>query len=279
MKYTGAHVSAAGGVENAPLNAHKIGATGFALFTKNQRQWVAKELTEESITSFKKYMEEFGYKADQVLPHGSYLINLGNPDPEKREKSLKSLIGEMERCKLLGLDRLNIHPGSHLKGMSEDECLDVIAQELNKALDSTTDVSIVLENTAGQGTNLGYKFEQIESIINKINDKSRIGFCLDTCHAFVSGYDIRTEDEYNKTMNHLDETIGFKYLMGVHVNDSKAELSSKKDRHHSLGEGFIGIDAFKYLMKDSRFDGVPMVLETIDDTIWAKEIEMLNSFI
>ncbi|QEN05972.1 deoxyribonuclease IV [Thiospirochaeta perfilievii] len=279
MKYIGAHVSASGGVENAPLNANKIGAKGFALFTKNQRQWEAKELTKESIDQFKKYMEEFGYNASHVLPHGSYLINLGNPDPLKREKSLNSLIGEMKRCYSLGLDRLNIHPGSHLKGYSEDECLKIIAQQVNKALGETTGVSIVLENTAGQGTNLGYKFEHIKQIIDLVEDKSRIGFCLDTCHAFVAGYDIRTEDEYNKTMDELESKIGFKYLMGVHVNDSKAELGSKKDRHHSIGEGFIGIDAFKFLMQDDRFNKVPMVLETIDDTIWDKEIEILNSFI
>ncbi len=279
MKYIGAHVSAAGGVENAPLNASKIGADGFALFTKNQRQWVAKDLTKENIDSFKKNMEESGFTPDRVLAHGSYLINLGNPDPEKREKSLKSLIGEMNRCAELGLDRLNIHPGSHLKAYSEDECLTVIAEQVNLALDATTGISIVLENTAGQGTNLGYKFEHIKTIIDLIDDKSRIGFCLDTCHLFVSGYDIRTEETYNKTMDELEAVIGFNYLMGVHVNDSKAELASKKDRHHSIGEGFIGVDAFKYLMSDKRFDGVPMVLETIDDTIWDKEIELLKSFI
>lgn len=278
MKYVGAHVSAAGGVENAPLNAAKIGAKGFALFTKNQRQWIAKDLTSENIVNFKKNMEDNGYKPEDVLPHGSYLLNLGNPDPEKREKSLNSLIGEMERCRLLGLDRLNIHPGSHLKGFTEDECLSVIAGEINKALELTEGVSIILENTAGQGTNLGYRFEHIKNIIDQIKDKSRIGFCLDTCHLFVSGYDIRDMDSYSKTMAELDRTIGFKYLKGVHLNDSKAELGSKKDRHHSIGEGFIGFDAFRYIMKDPRFDDVPMVLETIDDTIWDKEISMLYSF-
>lgn len=278
MKYIGAHVSAAGGVENAPLNASKIGADSFALFTKNQRQWVAKDLTEENICLFKKNMDEFGFTPDRVLAHGSYLINLGNPDSEKREKSLNSLIGEMNRCAELGLDRLNIHPGSHLKAYSEDECLKVIAEQLNLALEATTGISIVLENTAGQGTNLGYKFEHIKTLIDLIKDKSRIGFCLDTCHLFVSGYDLRTEEAYNKTMDELEAVIGFNYLMGVHINDSKAELGSKKDRHHSIGEGFIGVDAFKYLIKDKRFDGVPMVLETIDDTIWGKEIELLKSF-
>lgn len=278
-KYVGAHVSAAGGVENAPKNAHKLGATGFALFTKNQRQWIAKELTEDNITKFKSYMDEFGYNAEQVLPHGSYLINLGNPDPEKRDKSRNSMISEMNRCKALGLDRLNIHPGSHLKGYSEEECLKVIAGEINMILSETEGVAVVLENTAGQGTNLGYKFEQIRDIIEMVEDKSRIGFCLDTCHAFVAGYDIRTEEAYMATMKELEDTIGFKYLMGVHVNDSKAELGSKKDRHHSIGEGFIGVDAFTYLMKDERFNEVPLVLETIDEEIWEKEISLLKSFI
>lgn len=279
MKYIGAHVSASGGVENAPKNAKLIGARGFALFTKNQRQWIAKDLTDKNISEFKEAMEEGGYLPEHVLPHGSYLVNLGNPDPEKRDKSRNSLIGELNRCKQLGLDRLNIHPGSHLKGYSEDKCIKVIANEINIALKETSDVSIVLENTAGQGTNLGYKFEHIRDIIELVEDKSRVGFCLDTCHAFVAGYDIRTREEYEKTMSELESVIGFNYLMGVHLNDSKGELGSKKDRHHSIGEGFIGLDAFKFLMNDPRFDNVPMTLETIDDTIWDKEIELLYSFI
>lgn len=279
MKYIGAHVSASGGVENAPKNAKIIGAKGFALFTKNQRQWVAKDLSEENVAEFNKAMDAGGYKPEHVLPHGSYLVNLGNPDPVKRDKSRNSLIGELNRCRILGLDRLNIHPGSHLKGYSEEECLEVIANEINIALSETEDVAIVLENTAGQGTNLGYNFEHIRGIIDLIDDKSRIGFCLDTCHAFVAGYDIRTRESYNKTMEELDRIIGFKYLMGVHINDSKGELGSKKDRHHSIGEGYIGLDAFKFLMNDSRFDNIPMTLETIDDTIWDKEIELLYSFV
>lgn len=279
MKYIGAHVSASGGVENAPKNAKLIGAKGFALFTKNQRQWIAKDLSEDNISKFKEAMEIGGYKPEYVLPHGSYLVNLGNPDSEKRDKSRNSLISEIKRCKDLGLDRLNIHPGSHLKGYSESECLKVIANEINIALSETQDVAIVLENTAGQGTNLGYKFEHIRDIIDLIEDKSRIGFCLDTCHAFVAGYDIRTRDAYDKTMDELESIIGFKYLMGVHINDSKGELGSKKDRHHSIGEGYIGLEAFKFLMNDPRFDNIPMTLETIDDSIWDKEIELLYSFI
>ena len=279
MIYIGAHVSAAGGVENAPLNAQKIGAKCFALFTKNQRQWVAKDLTPENISEFKANMDRYNYTSENVLPHGSYLINLGNPDPEKRKKSLDSMVIEMNRCSLLGLDRLNIHPGSHLKGLSEAECLSTIATEINSALSRTSGITIVLENTAGQGTNLGYKFEHIRQIIDLIEDKSRIGFCLDTCHLFVSGYDIRTTETYKDTMDELERIIGFKYLKGVHLNDSKAELGSKKDRHHSIGEGYIGRDAFKFIVNDSRFKNVPMVLETVDSTIWDKEIELLYSFI
>lgn len=278
MKYIGAHVSAAGGVENAPINAHGIGATGFALFTKNQRQWTVKDLTEDNIEQFKVNLNKFGYQAENILAHGSYLINLGNPELEKREKSLNSLINEINRCGSLGLDRLNIHPGSHLNGYTEDECLEIIASGINSALEKTEGVSIVLENTAGQGTNLGYKFEHIRKIIDYIHDKSRIGFCLDTCHAFVAGYDLRTEDTYNDTMDLLESIIGFKYLMGVHINDSKADFASKKDRHHSIGKGFIGVDAFRFLMSDKRFDGIPMVLETIDNTIWDEEIRLLKSF-
>ncbi|MBN2617642.1 MAG: deoxyribonuclease IV [Spirochaetales bacterium] len=277
-KYIGAHVSASGGVENAPINAHEINATAFALFTKNQRQWVAKDLTSGNVSLFKKNMVDNGFDSKYVLPHGSYLINLGNPDEEKREKSRNALVDELNRCKQLGLDKLNIHPGAHLNGFSTDECLNVISNEINKALEITSGVSVILENTAGQGSNLGFKFEHIKSIINNISDKSRVGFCLDTCHLFVSGYDIRTEVEYNRTMEELDSIIGFKYLKGVHLNDSKAELGSRKDRHHSIGEGFIGIDAFKYLMADNRFNDMPIILETIDEQIWAKEIALLKSF-
>ena len=278
MKYVGAHVSAAGGVENAVINAKNIGASGFALFTKNQRQWFAKPLEEKKIAKFKEYMQEYGFSADAVLPHDSYLINLGHPEIEKREKSLNSFIDEAKRVEQLGLKYLNFHPGSHLKKISEEECLDFIAESLNTALKETESAVFVMETTAGQGSNLGYKFEHLAHIIDKIDDKERIGVCIDTAHIFAAGYDIRTKEAYEETMQKFDDTVGFKYLKGMHINDSKAKFASRVDRHHSLGKGEIGIDAFKFIMQDKRIDNIPLVLETIDPEIWAEEIKLLKSF-
>ncbi len=278
MKYIGAHVSAAGGVENAVKNAVEIGADGFALFTKNQRQWFAKPLSEENIKKFKDYMQEHGFTADAVLPHDSYLINLGHPEVEKREKSLKSFIDEAKRVESLGLKYLNFHPGSHLKKISEEECLDLISDSLNKAIKETDSAVFVIETTAGQGSNLGYKFEHLAYIIDKVTDKERIGVCIDTAHIFAAGYDIRTKEAYEETMKKFDEIIGFKYLKGMHINDSKAKFASRVDRHHSLGKGEIGIDAFKFIMQDKRIDNIPLVLETIEPKIWAEEIKLLRSF-
>ena len=279
MKYVGAHVSTSGGVFNAPINAHHIGATAFALFTKNQRQWKAKPFDSETIDKFHQNMEKFNFQPHQVLPHDSYLINLGHPEKEKREKSLNAFIDEVERCRVLGLDRLNFHPGSHLRKISEQESLDLIVENLNIVLDKTEGVSLVIENTAGQGSNLGYKFEHLAYIIDGIEDKSRIGVCLDTCHLFSSGYDIRTEEEYRKTMKEFDEVVGFEYLMGMHLNDSKAKFGSRVDRHHSLGKGEIGLEPFKFIMNDDRMENIPLILETIDPSIWDKEIELLYSFV
>ncbi len=278
MKFIGAHVSAAGGVQNAPINASKIGATGFALFTKNQRQWVAKPLTKETIEEFKANCKKYGYPPESILPHDSYLINLGNPDAEKREKSLNAFMDEMSRCEQLGLKYLNFHPGSHLKEISEDECLQLIAESLNAAFDTIPNVIGVIENTAGQGTNLGYKIEHLARIIELIDDKSRIGVCIDTCHTFVSGYDLRTKDDCENFWTEFDEKVGIQYLKGMHINGSKAEYASRVDRHHSLKEGHLGLEIFKYVCGDSRFDGIPLVLETIDEEIWAEEIELLKSF-
>ena len=277
-KFVGAHCSASGGVFNAVTNAEAIGAKAFALFTKNQRQWKAKDLDTETIDKFKLALEKSGILPKHVLPHDSYLINLGHPEDDKLEKSRDAFIDELQRCEQLGLDRLNFHPGSHLKAISEDECLAKISESINIALDKTSGVKAVIENTAGQGSNLGYKFEQLAQIIDKVEDKSRVGICIDTCHMFVAGYDIRTRETYDNTWAEFEKIVGFKYLMGMHINDSKPPLGSKKDRHHSLGEGEIGLDAFRFLMNDSRMDDIPLVLETIDDTIWKKEIELLYSF-
>ena len=277
MKYIGAHVSAAGGVENAPLNAHNIGATAFALFTKNQKQWMAPPLSEKSIELFKQRCEEYGFTAAHILPHDSYLINLGSPDPEGLEKSRAAFLDEMQRCEQLGLDRLNFHPGSHLNAISPDECLARIAESINMTLDKTTGVAAVIENTAGQGTNMGHTFEQIAQIIEKVEDKSRVGICIDTAHSLAAGYELRTPEGFAETFSKFDEIIGFRYLKGMHINDSKKDLSTRVDRHDSLGKGLMGMDTFRFILQDARFDNIPLILETPDETIWAEEIALLFS--
>jgi deoxyribonuclease-4 len=278
MKRIGAHVSTAGGVENAPLNAAEIGATAFALFTKNQRQWAAKPLTAENIEGFKKNCADNGFAAEHILPHDSYLINLGHPEAEKLEKSRVAFLDEIQRCEQLGLKRLNFHPGSHLKQISESECLATIAESLNLALDQTKDVVAVIENTAGQGSNLGFRFEHLAEIIDGVEDKSRVGICLDTCHTFAAGYDLRTADWCDAVFDEFENVVGFEYLCGMHLNDSKKELGSRVDRHHSLGKGELGLEVFRYIMNDARFDEIPLILETIDDAIWEEELELLQSF-
>lgn len=274
-KFVGAHVSASGGVFNAPLNAMAIGAKAFALFTKNQKQWAAKPLDAETIALFKENLAKSGILPKHILPHDSYLINLGHPEEDKRQKSLEAFIDEARRCEQLGLDRLNFHPGSHLKQISEEECIDRIASSMNETLNVTNGVTLVIENTAGQGSNLGWKFEHLSAIIERIEDKSRIGVCIDTCHMFTAGYDIRSREAYDATWAEFDRIVGFKYLRGMHINDSKPDLGSRVDRHDSLGKGKIGLDAFGFIMNDPRMDDIPLVLETIDETIWAQEIELL----
>lgn len=278
MKYFGAHVSTSGGVENAPTNAHAIGATAFALFTKNQRQWIAPPLTNKSIELFKKRCIEYGYKPATILPHDSYLINLGNPDTEALQKSRNAFVDEMKRCELLGLDRLNFHPGSHLGKISEENCLELIAESINLALNETSEVIAVIENTSGQGSNLGFKFEHLKYIIDLVQDKTRIGVCIDTCHTYTAGYDLKSIESFTKTFNDFEKIVGFKYLKGMHINDSKKGLGSKVDRHESLGLGELGINAFRYIMKDSRFEEIPLILETPDESKWKEEIALLKSF-
>jgi deoxyribonuclease-4 len=276
MKYIGAHVSAAGGVENAPLNAKKIGATAFALFTKNQRQWRAKPLREDSIARFKENCQQCGYQPSHILPHDSYLINLGHPESDGLEKSRTAFIDEMTRCQQLGLKFLNFHPGSHLKKISESDCLGRIAESINLALEQTTGVTAVIENTAGQGTNMGYRFEHLAAIIDAVDDKQRVGVCLDTCHTVSAGYDLLTPEGYEKTLLQFDAVVGFSFLKGMHLNDGKRALGSRVDRHECLGRGKLGLAPFRMIMKDPRFDGIPMILETPDDNRWSAEIRMLN---
>ncbi len=279
MKYIGAHVSAAGGVENAPLNAQKIGATAFALFTKNQRQWQAKPLNPGSIESFRANCEQCGFGPHQILPHDSYLINLGHPEQAALEKSRAAFLDEMRRCEQLGLVYLNFHPGSHLRQIPESECLSRIAESINLALAATAGVTAVIENTAGQGSNLGYRFEQIAEIIHQVEDKSRVGVCLDTCHAFAAGYELRTPEGCRETFKAFDDTVGFDYLCGMHLNGSKATFGSRVDRHHNLGQGELGMAVFEHIMPDERFDDIPLVLETIDESLWPEEIALLKSMV
>ncbi|MEL7601154.1 MAG: deoxyribonuclease IV [Proteiniphilum sp.] len=279
MKYIGAHISASGGVENAPLNAHAIGAKAFAFFTKNQRQWFASAYTAQNIDLFKARCEEFGFSANYILPHSSYLINLGNPGEEEIKKSRQAFFDEMSRCEQLGLNRLNFHPGSHLNQIPVDACLDRIAESINMALDRTNGVTAVLENTAGQGSNLGHTFEQLAYIIDKVEDKSRVGVCLDTAHTLAAGYEIRTREAYEDTFQRFEAIVGFGYLRGMHINDSKKELSSRVDRHDSIGKGVMNLDLFSFIVNDPRFDDLPLILETPDETLWAEEIQMLYALI
>ncbi|MBR4135485.1 MAG: deoxyribonuclease IV [Bacteroidales bacterium] len=276
MKYIGPHVSASGGVENAPLNAKAVGATAFALFTKNQRQWVSPPLSSKSIDLFKANCEEAGITPDYILPHDSYLINLGQPDDALIGKSRNAFFDEMKRCEQLGLKMLNFHPGSHLNQISLDQCLSRIAESINLALDRTEGVTAVIENTAGQGSNVGFSFEHIAVIIDKVEDKSRVGVCIDTCHTYSAGYDLKTEEGYQNTWAEFDRTIGANYLRAIHLNDTKKELASRVDRHESIGLGLLGMPFFERFMKDPRFDNMPLILETPDESRWAEEIQLLK---
>ncbi|MDQ1326501.1 MAG: deoxyribonuclease [Campylobacterota bacterium] len=294
MKFVGAHVSISGGIENAPLNAMAIGAKAFALFTKNQRQWTAKPLQKENIDAFHQNLELAGILPKHVLPHDSYLINLGHPEVDKLEKSREAFIDEVERCRVLGLDKLNFHPGSHLTKINkkdplydnllanaEQHCLDVIAESMNRVIEATKNsgVKLVIENTAGQGSNLGYKFEHLAYLIDRIEDKSRVGVCLDTCHTFTAGYDLRTKDAYDETMDTFGRIVGIEYLSGMHLNDSKPTLGSRVDRHESLGRGQLGWDTFRFIMNDLCMDDIPLILETIDESRWPEEIKGLYGLV
>lgn len=275
MKYIGPHVSASGGVEFAPVNAKEVGATAFALFTRNQRQWVSKPLADASIALFKERCAEYGYDARYILPHDSYLINLGHPQEEGLEKSRAAFYDEMHRCEQLGLTMLNFHPGSHLNEIDKDACLTRIAESINIALDKTQGVTAVIENTAGQGSNVGFSFYHLAQIIDQVEDKSRVGVCLDTCHTYSAGYDIR--DNYDGVWAEFAEVVGFNYLRGIHLNDTKKALSSRVDRHESIGLGLLGMPFFERFMQDERFDNIPIILETPDEARWAEEIQLLKS--
>lgn len=277
--FIGAHVSAAGGVDQAPLRAKEIGANAFALFTKNQRQWKAKPLEAEVIADFKRKCAALGFTDQQILPHDSYLINLGHPETEGLEKSREAFLDEMQRCEQLGIKLLNFHPGSHLNKISTSECLAKIAESINITLDQTKEVVAVIENTAGQGSNLGFEFEQLAEIIDQVEDKSRVGVCIDTCHTFVAGYDLRTKEDCERTFKQFEEIVGYQYLRAMHLNDAKTDFGSKVDRHDSLGQGKIGIEPFKFIMQNAQFENIPLILETTNPDIWDQEIGLLRSFI
>ena len=278
MKFIGAHVSCGGGVENAPLNASAIQAKAFALFTKNQRQWTAPPLSEMSIAAFKNNCAKLGYSPDHILAHDSYLINLGNSDKDKHAQSLSAFLDELWRCNILGIKLLNFHPGSHLKVLSEDDCLKLIAESVRHALNEVPNVVAVFENTAGQGTNVGYSFEHLARLLELVDMPERTGVCLDTCHAYAAGYDLKDAENYEKVMSDFDRIVGFRNLRGVHLNDSKGKLGSHLDRHDSIGKGTLGNETFERMMKDPRLDNIPIILETIDDTIWQQEIAQLYSW-
>lgn len=277
MKYIGAHVSVAGGVANAPVEAHAIGAKAFALFTGSSSRWVSKDISDEEADKFRQNCALYGYTPDIILPHDNFLINLGSPDSKKLNLSRKSFLDEMKRCEKLGLKLLNFHPGSHVNEISEEECLDKIAESVNITLDKTDGVTAVLENVAGQGSNVGHTFEQLARVIEKIEDKTRIGVCIDTCHAYSAGFDLVSEEGYDHTWKLFQEIIGFNYLKGMHINDDKRELGSRIDRHESIGEGTLGRNFFTRLMNDPRFDNIPLILETPNEAIWAQEIAWLYS--
>ena len=279
MKVIGAHVSIAGGVENAPINASQIKATAFAMFTKNQRQWNAKPLSDENIELFRQNCIKFGYKPEHILPHDSYLINLGHPQKENRERSLNAFIDEIRRCSQLGLNMLNFHPGSTLGRISESDCLKHIADCLNYSHQITDKIITVVENTSGQGNNVGYRLEHLAKLIESVEDKNRIGVCLDICHFYTSGYDIRTRKAYDDSMNKFSNIVGFSFLKGVHLNDARSDLGSRVDRHESIGKGKLGRNPFKFIMNDNRFDEIPLILETPDNDIWEEEIRELGKMI
>ncbi|KAK7450629.1 DNA-(apurinic or apyrimidinic site) lyase [Stygiomarasmius scandens] len=284
----GAHVSAAGGVENSVLNAARIGAPAFALFLKSQRKWESPPLKDESITLFKERMKTLGYEPGNVLPHGSYLINLGNPDAEKREKSYQCFLDDLKRCDQLGLELYNFHPGSTTGLVQPSESIQHIASSINRAHKDTpgSRVVVVLENMAGAGNVIGSSFEELGEIIALVEDKERVGVCLDTCHLFAAGYDIRTKEGWDNTLKALDTHVGLSYLRGLHLNDSQTGLGSKRDRHENLGMGTLSLHSFHHILTDPRTQGIPMVLETpsheesrgLEDKwdVWRKEIQVLN---
>lgn len=279
MKLVGAHVSAQGGVSKAPARASEIGARAFALFVKNQLQWSARPLAGREVAEFERACADRGFRPGQILPHAGYLINLGSPDDAGLARSREAFADEMRRCEALGLDRLNVHPGSHKGLLSDAACLGRVAESVSLALDAARDVAVILENTAGAGGTVGHRFEQLSQIVGQVRCHSRVGVCLDTCHLFAAGYDLRTRKAYERTLREFEEVVGLKFLRGVHLNDAKRPLGSRVDRHASLGEGELGWAPFRWIMRDERFEGIPLILETPNPSRWAAEIATLHSMV
>ena len=277
MKYIGAHVSVDGGVSNAPLRAAEMNMKAFALFTRNPSRWKAAPIPQKEANAFRDNCLRLGFTPEVILPHDSFLINLGAPDKDKLALSREAFLDEMRRCEQLGLTMLNFHPGSHLNQVSEEECLATIAESINIILSQTEGVTAVIESTAGQGSNLGFRFEHLAHIIEQVDDKSRIGVCVDTCHTFAAGYDLATPEGYARTWEDFSRVIGFSYLKGMHINDSKKGLGSRVDRHAPLGKGELGGEDFRMLMADERMNNIPLILETPDEAIWPEEVNWLYS--
>ncbi len=274
----GAHTSASGGAHNALREAFDIGATTCQLFTSNQKRWEGRTITEEELDLWHLALKETGIK--KIMSHDSYLINLGSPDPEGLRKSRKAFKEELLRCHKLGLSFLNFHPGAALDS-SEEDCLDTIVESLKHIEDIAAkgETRILLETTAGQGSSVGWKFEHLGYLIDKLHKRLSIGVCIDTCHIFAAGYDIRTKEAWEETLKEFDKAVGLKYLCAFHVNDSMKPLGSKRDRHAPLGEGEIGINCFKIMMAHPLTRDIPKYLETPEGPpLWKKEIAMLRKF-
>ncbi|KAK9788018.1 hypothetical protein WJX73_010676 [Symbiochloris irregularis] len=261
-RFVGCHVSIGGGIERAVVNAAAMGCRGFALDTRNKQRWEHPPLDPERAAAFRKACIDFQISPKHILPHGSYLINLASIDPEISQKSYKGFLEELQRCEQLGLQLYNFHPGSTAGLCTPKESLERIADCINRAHASTKGVTIVLENMAGAGNSVGHSFENLRHIIDHVDDKSRVGVCLDTCHLYAAGFDVSTEEGYRDTFQKYGDIVGWEYLKALHVNDSKGALSSKRDRHENIGRGLIGLGCFQRLMNDDRFVNIPLIMET-----------------